>query len=278
MSLMGLFKFSRQKILRFRESIFHGKSDPNPVACDFWLVCHEKDFDTAKLCIQAIKKFSLNPIQRIFFVSTMEPRPDWLDPSSQYIYENNIPGIIKAKQILNNNSYRGWIIQQLLKLSGIHYSERFVCIDCDTILVRPHLFYCFGETVLRLAYEYSPIYRPFERILGVSALKHLSFTCHMMPFQGPILKKLLELIELKTGHSWCEGVSKYAEMYGMVISEWDLYARYLIQNKHPYRLAPWVNQTVSYEPNMSLEDLLLRFGRTRLSISFHQSAGPLVLK
>jgi len=275
---ISLYKFIRQKLIRLREILCKGNDVASLVECDFWLVCHQKDYATAKLTLESIRRFSLNPVNKIFFISNLELRPSWLESDIDYIYEMEIEGIERVSKILHSCSYRGWIIQQILKYSGISYSNRFVSIDCDTVLLRPHLFYYGEKTVLRLAYEYSPIYRPFEKKLEISALNHLSFVCHMMPFHRTILQKLLKQIELKTDFVWYEGIAHYAETRGMVISEWDLYAKFLIHNQSPFTLRPWKNQTVTYDENISLENLISQYGRARLSVSLHRPGGPLVLK
>jgi hypothetical protein len=205
-------------------------------------------------------------------------KPAWLDSGIEYLYELDISGIKEVFQILEGNSYRGWIVQQILKLSGKDYSTKFVCIDCDTILLNPHLFFLKEKTILRLAYEYSPIYKPFEKLLDINVFSQLSFVCHMMPFDSKLVQGLIGLIEEQFKKKWFIALAEYTEMRGMVISEWDLYARYLIKNNHPYKLSPWRNLTVPYSPDMSLDSLISTYGRRRLSISIHQSGGMLVIK
>ncbi len=273
-----LYRFFRQKIIRLWE-MFYSRKDEVCAPCDFWLVCHEKDYSTARLTIESIRRFSLNPPGIIYLISNRANPPDWLAGNIKYICEDDISGVAEVKSILKGESYCGWIVQQILKLSGAFYSEKFVAFDCDTVLLQPHLFFYENKTVLRLSYEHSPIYRAFERGLGINALRAFSFVCHMMPFRKDILLRLIALIEERSSGRWYVYIANYAKNHGMKFSEWDLYARFLIQNKYDFVLRPWVNQTiVQPQGEVTLCQLVNRHSHLRLSVSIHKSGCDLVLK
>jgi len=222
--------------------------------------------------------FVLNQLEKVYLVSTLQHRPDWLPQDVEYIHEESIPGITEVLHMLSGESYRGWILQQVLKYSGALYSRRFIVIDCDTVLLRPHLFFHDQGTVLRLSYEHSPQYRAIEDSLGIHAGNWFSFVCHMMPFERDILLELFGLIEKTSGMDWQAYFASYAKKRGMVISEWYLYARFLLQQRYPYVFRPWINQSIEIDNETTVESLIDRFGQYRNSVSIHCSERPLVLK
>ena len=146
----------------------------------------------------------------------------------------------------------------------------FVVVDCDTVLLKKHAFFDADTSLLRLAYEHSPHYKMFERSIGVSAASFLSFTCHMMPYQGNVLKNLLKNIEAKHGVHWARYFAEYAIDHGMVVNEQDLYARYLISTGSPIRYVPWLNKTVPFSANENIQDLEKRYSN-RNCVSLHNN-------
>ncbi len=273
-----IFQKIRQKIIRLWETLANRNDTCSDVVCDLWLVCHPKDFDVAKLAMESVLRFSLNPIQKIFFVSTERVRPAWLSEKVIYICECDIPGIDQVMLRLKGESYQGWIVQQILKFSGAYYSNRFLVVDCDTVLLRPHLFFDHNKTVLRFSYEHSPHYAALEKALDVNGGRWFSYVCHMMPFQSAIVKKLLESIERKSGVSWQVYLADVTKAHGMVLSEWDLYARFLIQEGNPYTYRPWINQSLSCGSDMTLDLLIEEFGCARNSVSLHVSGTNMIIK
>ena len=266
-----MFQIIRHAAIRLWELGYSGDNESNDVPADFWLVCHSKDFGTVKIVIESIHRYSLNSVRRIFLISNQVCRPVWLCKDCTYINENEIQGVYSVNKELRGLPYRGWVLQQVLKYSGASFSDRFVVVDCDTILIRPHLFFQGNKTILRLAYEYSPHYRHFERSLGINEKKYLSFICHMMPFRANILKELFFHIENTTGQPWQNYFASYAKIYGMSVSEYDLYARFLIQKKYPYCYNPWLNKSVNISDDIKLSDIVKEFANTKNSISAHKN-------
>ena len=267
------FRRCRQLFLRSWEMLYVRTDQMSAVSCDLWLVCHTKDYSAAPLVIASARRFSLNPIKRIYFISNNATRPDWLDPEIVYINEDAIPNILNLKTALKGKTYGGWILQQILKYSGAYYSERFVVIDCDTILVRPHLFFQEDFIILRRSYEYSPHYKLLEKKLNIGAAQYFSFVTHMMPFKSTILLELFDWIESSTGEVWYDFIVNFTKVHGMVFSEWDLYARFLIMKEFKYKFRPWINQSIILNKEFSLDDLIDGYQRKRNSVSLHISAG-----
>jgi len=273
-----VFRRLRQYALRTWETAYRTKDTSSSIACDLWLVCHPKDFEVAKLTLESASRFVLNRIEKIYLVSTERIRPSWLPMEVEYVFEGSIPGIEEVSSMLEGESYRGWILQQILKLSGAFFSRKFVVIDCDTVLLQPHLFFSNEGTVLRLAYEHSPHYRVLENSLDIVACPWASFVCHMMAFESHVLHDMFRAIEAKSSMHWRTYLASFAKERGMVISEWDLYARFLIQNVHPYVFRPWINQSLEVDGQLSLETLIQKFSKRRNSLSLHRSNLPLVIK
>ena len=273
-----VFRRLRQYAIRTWETTSTAVDVSSSITCDLWLVCHPKDFEVAKLTLESARLFVLNRIEKIYLVSTLERRPQWLPSEIEYIYEGSIQGVEEVSRFLDGEIYRGWILQQLLKYSGAFYSHRFVVIDCDTVLLKPHLYFSEKGTVLRLAYEHSPQYRDLEKSLDINACRWASFVCHMMPFEGDVLHELFRSIEANSGMDWRNYFAFFSKKRGMVMSEWDLYARFLIQERHPYQFRPWINQSLEVEGELSLESLIEKFSRRRNSVSLHRSERPLVIK
>jgi len=272
------FKTLRQSLIRVWElsssSIHDLKQGP---MCDFWLVCHTKDRRTAILTIESITMFSLNPIGTIFLISNEINKPDWVPQYVTYIYEGLLPVTSVAAALLHRVPYKGWVLQQLLKYSGASYSELFVVIDCDTVLLKPHLFFTDEGTVFRLSYEHSPHYKMFEKSLSIVGGRIFSFTCHMMPYNSNILRELARRIEIISGQHWDEYICTFAERFGMCVNEQDLYARFAIQFGENYDFQPWLNKTLDHRHLSPINELAASFPR-RNSISFHNNEKrPLIL-
>lgn len=258
----------RHVLIRLWEVTSRPLSVANPPKCAFWLVCHSKDFRIARLTIESIRRYSLNPIDKIYVIGNDISRPLWLEDDVTYFYEGDFDVTKDVDKYLSNAKYRGWILQQLLKLSGAYYCDRYVTIDCDTVLLKPHLFFSTGETILRLSYEHSPHYKGFERRLGINAAKFYSFTCHMMPFRSNFVKQLLQKIEALNGEPWPKAICKYASDRGMSFGEYDLYARFLLSVGKPVVYHPWLNKSVNYNELGTIDELRQKYPR-RLSLSFH---------
>lgn len=269
-NLDTLFRISRHALIRLWERS-HLRADATKApACDFWLVSHSKDWQSAILTIESIRRFSLNPIRTMFLVGNEPIRPHWLPSIVSYIYEGDLPVTQVAMELLEDVPFKGWILQQLLKYSGFRYSDRFVTVDCDTVLLKPHLFFTESGTVLRLAYEYSPHYRLFEKELNINGGRLFSFTCHMMPYKSDLIKRLLSKIEAVTGQNWATYVCNYAKQNGMTINEQDLYARYILESDEKISFRPWLNKTVEISEIRNIDSLRVSFN-SRNSVSFHNN-------
>jgi hypothetical protein len=271
---MFFFIKLRHALIRFWELNYKYeiKNSENIPDIDLWLVCHSKDYQVARLTLESALRFSVNKIRNIYFISNCDSPPTWLPKEVRYIDENTVKYVSEVKDILKGKPWGGWVLQQILKYSGTMWSDRFVAIDCDTLLLRPHIFFENNKTLLRLSYEHSPHYRDFQKILNVKG-GIMSYTCHMMPFKADILNKLLNNISKIDNTPWQLFIANYSKSKGMIFAEWDLYARFLIQNQYKYKYHPWLNRSIECEilESTTLKDLIDKYGGTRNSISIHNN-------
>jgi hypothetical protein len=260
----------RHFVIRLWEILYFPQDHKSSVHCDFWLVCHSKDWSTVKLTIASIRKFSLNQPRNIYLVSNKIKSPNWLSRDIIYIYELDIPGIHDIYRSLKNLTYRGWILQQLLKYSGYIYSDRFVVIDCDTILLKPHLFFTNeGNPILRISYEYSPFYLKVEKAIGINLKSWFSYTAHMMPYESKHINNLIKQIEKTTKSNWLSFFANFSVVNGMLMNEQEIYAKFLLANKIKVQFRPWYNKTAKLFKGDSIKRLIYE-NKTRNSISFHK--------
>ncbi len=267
-----IYKYITHSTIRLWELFLHKPSKKFIASeCDLWLVCHEKDYEVAKMTIQSIRDQCLNSIKNFYLISTKKSRPKWLDSEFKYLYEDDLPYIKEIKKLLKNEVYKGWVVQQVLKYSGIYYSKKFIVIDCDTILLKPHLFFNNNSTVIRPSYEQSPQYRLFEYSLKIKFRRFFSFTAHMMPYRKDVLLSLLERIEQTYKVKWQIAIAKFSQEHGMVMNEQDLYARFLMMSGYEYELHPWLNKTVPLEEKEKYSKILKKFKGIRNSISLHNN-------
>jgi len=265
-----LFFEFRHLIIRLWEILYTPRDLKSSTKCDFWLVCHSKDWPIARLTIASIKKFSLNPIGKIYLVSDKLKAPVWSNKGITYIYELKIPGITSVFRKMKELSYRGWILQQILKYSGYRYSKKFVVIDCDTVLLKPHLFFTdAGCPILRISYEYSPFYQKLERAIGIYFKSFVSFTAHMMPYESRHIKNLIKQIERKNKLDWINFFTDFSIANGMIMNEQEIYAKFLLSKKIDVKFRPWFNKSLNRDVVMSIEELMLSYPK-RNSVSLHK--------
>jgi len=270
-SFGNVYKILRQVLIRLWEQQLLDDDRQIGPACDFWLVCHSKDRQSVVLTIESIHRYSLNPVSKIFLVCNEAVRPHWIPKGVLYIYEGELSITSVVLKALKDSPYKGWILQQILKISGFQYSERFVTIDCDTILLKPHIFFINSSTVLRLAYEHSPHYRTFEKGLHINGGRLFSFTCHMMPYKAELIRSLIARIEYVSGQNWALYICAYAQKHGMSVAvDYDLYARHILSTNEPIVFRPWLNKSLDLA-NFNCIDRLKETFPKRQSVSFHNS-------
>ena len=269
--MLNIARHSAVRLLELAQTCYYNtlRSAQGP-ECDFLLVCHSKDYQNLNLVVESIYRYSLNPVEKILVIGSTREKPSTLPANSDYIYEQALPPYEIVKKSSVNESKKGWILQQLLKLYGHNLSARYVAIDCDTVLIKPHLFFTEDKTVLRLAYESPYVYAGIEKMLGISAFRHLSFVCHMMPFKADVMNDLVCHIQSRMNQHWLSALVDLAKSNNGLMSEYNIYARFmLMKDSRSATWRPWLNKTcVTADCSMHLSDISKKY-RFRNSISMH---------
>lgn len=236
----------------------------------------EKDLDILPLCLKGIKKNVNNKIGDIYIVAPQTEK------MTNFTKSNNIT-LINEETVLgygkNAIGYRcgdtdrsGWILQQLLKLSGNLGKHRYyLVVDADHILLNKHTFLTADKkTVFYMSKEYYyPYYLFHEKSFGKYPYQHLSYVDHKMLFDKEEVKKLHSILEQKLGKRWDEAiVSMLKSNEKISFSEFETYGHIFPKNRklrlswHQKELTKLSNTSYDYE---SLHNV---FAGKYLSITF----------
>jgi len=155
----------------------------------------------------------------------------------------------------------GWYLQQLIKLYAHNVipslSEYYLVIDCDTIFLKPTVFFEEGVPLYNTGSEYHIPY--FEHLSRV----HSTFTkqvkesgiCHHMMFNKIILKELFLLVETDYNKNKSEKISFWKILLICIdklhvqysgFSEYEMYFNYILKfhrDKMMIRQLYWKNTT-----------------------------------
>jgi hypothetical protein len=207
---------------------------------DFVIPCHPKDFPSLKMSIDGIKN-NISCCNKIFVISNDDPNIDEVIhiPESRYFPYVDKEKISKKFE-LNNSSllYRTkWIYQQFLKLYTAkvipELTDSYVVVDSDTIFLADVSFDSEKFFYVKNPYEYhKPYLNPIKILLDVQNTIGFSTISHHMIFNKQKLNEMMSMIEKKfNSKSFFDcviSILNYNEVSCM--SEWDLYANYMILN------------------------------------------------
>lgn len=198
----------------------------------------ERDLAILPLCMEGVRRCVANKVAAVYIVAapteTIKTAADrmgaiFVDESGVLGYDASDLHIITR----NGADRSGWIFQQLLKLSGaIGQSRRFMVIDADHILLRPHVMAdSQGRHVMYMSEEYnSPYYANMRRLTGIRKPDRLSYVAHKMIFDRVKLKQLRDIIEKRHGNSmsWDKVITSSLDLkYASNFSEFELYGNFL---------------------------------------------------
>lgn len=195
----------------------------------------------------------------------------------KFIDENSVLPITKE-----NIDYRtpkwdraGWLFQQLLKLSGdqICNQDYYLCLDADTLLIRPHIFKDDRKTVFYCRKKkHSEYYRTYERLLGTRATAPSSFVAHYMLFEKTRVIELKKEIESNKQTKWFAAIIqsiKKSSYYAF--SEYETYGNF-VNSRYPDQLIQKktlnLNMKRSEVENIASLDFE-ELAKSYRSISFH---------
>lgn len=207
---------------------------------DFIFPCHPKDFPSLKIAVDGVKN-NVSCCNRIFVVSKENPNIEGVIHFNERAYYKYITKE-KVEEIWSEKnpslSYRSkWVYQQFIKLlSGKvipDLTDSFVLVDADTIFLRDVPFDIEKFYYCRAKEYHKPYLEPIKKLFGIEKTIGFSTICHHMIFNKEKLNDMISDIENRFDSSFVDailGVLDYNQ--GSCMSEWDIYANYMILN-HP---------------------------------------------
>ncbi len=237
----------------------------------------EKDLHILPLCLQGVRRQVAHPIQQIYIVApALKAIKDFCEANQvQFVDELEVMGFgpRQLNLVVHNadgttRDRSGWLFQQLVKLSGrVGTCRRYLCIDADHVLIRPHVFLTQDEkTVFYMSYEeHLPYYDNIRRLLPGLALDRLSFVDHKMLFDRQQLDKLHHTLAQQSGKDWIATiVDSYDRSSFAGFSEFELYGNF-VQDKVQ---RPWLQKRLPYSKMADYDTLQRRWSKSRWSLTF----------
>lgn len=243
----------------------------------------DKDLDVLPLCLEGVRRQVTNRLGTIYLVGPGHSEALRRAAGAlgcEFVDEREVLGYgprdFEGAMAPDGTDRRGWVFQQLLKLSGaVGGTRHFLVIDSDHILVAPHTFVAAGgRSVLYRSKEYHGAYfRAMKRLVGDSVgVDPLSFVAHKMVFDRERLAGLRRLLEERAanGQSWDRIIISSLDMTEgqSPFSEYELYGNYLPAEEKITRL--WRQKALAKSAGdlPAYGDLVGRYGRRYLSVTF----------
>ena len=218
---------------------------------DVVIPCHSKDFAVLGLTIASARACVLNPIGQISLITNLEfidevkrKFPDCHVFSDQDFLSEEMIQKVNIQVPLER---RGWVFQQLIKISACLESEREGCLvlDADTILIQPRVWLeSSGVQILCISEEYHmPYVRHYKSTFGQGVCPW-SFVTHHHMMQKEILRLMLD--GLSDGLlSWLDSADFN---HASAISEYHSYGQWLVSNrKELVKFAKWNNSVQKFD-------------------------------
>lgn len=236
-----------------------------------------KDLHILPLCLEGVRRQVCHPVENIYIVAPDVPeiRQFCQSRSLHFVEESSVLGfgpkdlkltIAEADGTVRDRS--GWLFQQFVKLSGsIGSCRRYLCIDADHVLIRPHVFVTQEQTpVFYMSYEeHRPYYENIRRLLPGLPLDRLSFVDHKMLFDKAQLAQLHDALCRQSGRPWIETViSSYDRSQFAGFSEFELYGNFVSQKVQ----RPWLQKRLPYQCLADYETLCRKYSGSRWSLTF----------
>lgn len=236
-----------------------------------------KDLHILPLCLEGVRHQVPHPIEHIYIVAPQQPDIVRFcsDNGLLFVDERTVLGFSPQDlQLLihfpdgRTRDRSGWLFQQLIKLSGkVGTCRRYLCIDADHVLIRPHVFLTADEKpVFYMSYEeHLPYYENIGRLLPGLQLDSLSFVDHKMLFDKEQLKSLHEALTRQSGKPWLQTIiDAYDRQCEAGFSEFELYGNF-VQDKIR---RPWLQKRLPYKRMADYATLCRRWSGGRWSLTF----------
>lgn len=205
-------------------------------ALDILIPIVEKDLEILPFTVQYARKNILHPIKNVYIVAPESIKiREYAETMNCIFVEEGTVLPFSMRDIdyfPKNTDRRGWLFQQLLKLSADHIceSENILILDADTLFMRPQSFFHKDQVIFNCSEERHIPYRVmYQKLIQEEATGFYSFVAHSMLFQKKKLQELKAYIEKLHGKAWYEaildlinkndlsGFSEY-ETYGQFVS------------------------------------------------------------
>lgn len=245
---------------------------------DVMITAIAKDKAVLPLVIEGVRRNLRHPINAIRVVAPDDPGLRQLCKSlgCEFVDEEAaLPGVKdRIDYKVGTQNRRGWLFQQLLKLSGdtLTSQSHYLVIDADTVLVTPQTFERRGQPLLLHSDEFHrPYFEVVESLLGSTPTILWSFVSHQMLFSVERLKAMKTHIETRSGRPWIGAILdnvNYDDASGF--SEFELYGqwcmdRYPVSTLREY----WFNKQLQPGRAVTYASLARQFGGRFRSVSLH---------
>ena len=203
---------------------------------DTIIPCCEKDSALLYKSVPSIRKNVTDGIGTIFVVGPRMLEPVCDDLACRYVSDVNFMGFSKHCVLSCPQGRRGWIYQQLIKLSADRLSgtDNFLVFDADHILLKPHRFIEKGKYNFYVSNEFHEVYfNTIKQLLGEKYKKgaNVSFINDKMIFNKSILKDLKNDISKKSKYHWIKSIlDACPESSFSGFSEFETYGTYMYYN------------------------------------------------
>lgn len=250
---------------------------PSEEPIDVLIPVCEKDLAILPLALEGARRQVCHPIAAVYVIAAPSPAVEafcrrydcrFVDERSVLGYD---AGSLHVRVLSPNGCDRsGWIFQQLLKLSGaVGECARFLTIDADHLLLRPHTFFTRdGRTVFYGSREYhAPYYDNIERLLGFRPASPLSYVAHKMLFTRSELAALRSEIERRTGRPWDLAIVESLDRTQLSgFSEFELYGNRVAPERKI--VLPWRAHSLPHDKLADYETLRRRYRHCYAAITF----------
>lgn len=246
------------------------------VPMDVLIPAIPRDAEVVPLVIEGIRKNVRHPVGSVYLVGPAHEglREVARNAGAQFVDEwEMLPlGLKQFRFSPRGIDRRGWILQQLIKLSGFNISsaENLLVVDADTVFVRAVAFDEPAGAVLMYSDEfYAPYFDACRKLLGRGKSFPFSFVAHAMRFERPAMENLHAAIEAHTGKPWMEAIIESLdpnEISGF--SEYETYGNFRYRSGGVVTRY-WENLSLPRHRLMPFSDLCRLYGKSYNSVSFH---------
>ncbi|GAA3413082.1 DUF6492 family protein [Paenibacillus hodogayensis] len=241
-----------------------------------------KDLGTLPHVIDGVRKHVMHPIGRIFVVAPGDEKIKAVckRKGCTFVHEGSILPLRKQHIVYRSKRWErsGWLYQQLLKLgsSSIVGQRRYLVMDADTVLIRPHRFVEDGKHVFYCRNWSQPEYfATYRKLLGKKAPRPRSFVTHYMLFDKTKLQSLKQKIEARHGTKWYHAIIQSInrkKQFGF--SEFETYGNYVYSGSPgKVRLKSALNKSLFTSPAALSDSKVRKLGLSYRSLSFHKRKG-----